>query len=121
MAAVTRRAVRAAAPKPTKSDDPAVEDLQRQVAELQRVPCPWGSGVKVQFELGTLTLSTVTYNLVHKLGRKPIGWIVTRQEFELIFPDVLDAVTLYEITSDETRLEIFANGPDGCKITLWVY
>lgn len=71
---VTRRSVVVAAVKPVRSDDPAVEDLQRQVAELQRAKSPWSEGVAREVTWPSAG-STV---IAHGLGRLPQGWIVQR-------------------------------------------
>jgi hypothetical protein len=82
-----------------------VEDLARQVAELQQVPCPWAKGVLLDFEIvGNIAGPTGpgTVVLKHRLGRLPEGWIICR----LICPQVLTSVC--EVDVDETSLQLYA-------------
>ena len=74
MTAQARRSVRLAPSVPVHSDAEGVEDLSRQVRELQRTALPEGNGVTL----------VVTWDAPgdrspkHGLGRVPQGWIVQR-------------------------------------------
>jgi hypothetical protein len=87
---VTRRPVGRAAVKPVHSDASEVEDLSRQVAEGQRAPNPFASGVVVDFEISDTLPSLGPRRAVvrHRLGRVPTGWLL----LDLTCPYVLTAV-----------------------------
>jgi hypothetical protein len=93
-----------------------VEDLARQVAELQQVSCPWGKGVLLDFEIvGNISGPTGpgTVTLKHRLGRKPEGWIVVR----LVCPQVL--TSLSEVAVSETTLQLYAGRACSGKVLIF--
>jgi hypothetical protein len=108
MVAVARRTPNQSAVKPVHSDLPEVEDLARQVAELQRVPNPFAQGVEVEF---TFT-GAVPQSAEHKLGRVPRGWILTR----LV---AASSAHVSERVADSTSLTLFASA--ACTAKVWVY
>jgi hypothetical protein len=67
---VARRNVQQAATKPVDSQNSEVNDLQRQVAELQRQFNPFARGEFLEWKQ---KVAFVTFT--HKLGRKPDGII----------------------------------------------
>lgn len=67
---VARRTVRQSATSPLGSTVPEVNDLQRQVADLQRQFNPFASGVLLQW-----TAKSGAQTLQHRLGRVPVGVI----------------------------------------------
>jgi len=65
-----RRTVRQAPPKPVNSDNLEVNDLQRQVAEMQRQFDPFAQGAMLEWKnnMGFIKFK-------HGLGRTPVGII----------------------------------------------
>jgi hypothetical protein len=100
-----RRSVRQAAVKPVHSDASEVEDLARQVAEGQRAPHPFASGVIVDFEISDTLPSLGPRRVVvrHRLGRVPTGWLL----LDLTCPYVLTAVA--RSVWDSSTLTLYAD------------
>lgn len=81
-----------------------VDDNARAVA----LPFTAGQAAQVTF-----TLALPTVNLSHKLGRKPLGWVVTRVRG--------GGVTPYETASDDKILTLVGVVGLDTIVDLWVY
>lgn len=109
--AVNRRFVGPAATKPVKSDIPEVEELSRQVCEIQRINNPFARGVVLEFNQ---TGSPGTVQIKHKLGRKPEGWILLR-----VTSGIPVAVTELENTATDQVLILQSQGPCAGKVLVF--
>lgn len=61
--------------RPVKSKTPEIEELSRQVCDLEREFAPFYSGVLVDVVINT---NPAEKRVHHKLGRLPEGWLLLR-------------------------------------------
>jgi hypothetical protein len=78
-----------------------VSDFTRQVAEKEIVDGR---------HIADVVLASGNNTITHKLGRKPVGWLVARKTA---------AADIYEVSADADRLVL--NASAGVTITLWIY
>jgi hypothetical protein len=111
MAALIRRKDAPAAVKPVRSDDPAVEDIQRQVAELQRVfvSIPVGNVVTMNWA------GSGTSRVKHGLGRIPSGWVV--ESIECASGGT--CLTKTSSTWTDTMFELYANAACSARVRVF--
>lgn len=112
MATLNRRVDRPVAVKPVRSEDPAVEDLQRQVAELQRQVSGMAGGVRLLM----VWTGAGGVKVRHGLGRTPIGWIVERF-MTTVSPS--SVISERAVTINSEWFELYSTG--ACSATVRVF
>jgi hypothetical protein len=106
---VVRRQVRRAASTPIHSSNPEIEELSRRLTALEKsLPDFSAQGVEVEFTAA----GGGPLNVVHGLGRVPLGWIV----LERSSPNGFFRLSTGSTT---TVLALFFAG--ACSGRLWVY
>jgi hypothetical protein len=111
MVTAARRNVRQSPARPVKSEIPEVEELSRQVTDLQRQWNPFARGVELNF---AITTGPGTVTIEHKLGRIPEGWILTR----II---AFQPTEFSEAPSSATSRVIVFQSMLPCSGKVWVY
>lgn len=97
--------------KPLKSKEPDIEELSRQICDLEREFAPFYSGVQIDVVINT---SPAEKRVHHKLGRVPEGWILLR----IVAPDPTDFVEKTGLT-DAQFITFESSLP--CVAKVWIY
>ena len=110
MVTVNRRPVGLSAVKLIHSELDEVGDLGRQMADVQRNSNPFGQGAPLTLNFAAAN----TLKVVHKLGRVPNGFIVTR-----IFHPSATIAPLIERDRDSKTISLYC--AVACNFEIWVF